>query len=104
MVVEMTSWIDEALYEGKPSVNWIDSYIKGDGTFVDGHFRTDANQTLSDNLGTDIDGDGIAGFFDADADGDGIAEGLDLDGDGIVDIIDTNGDGIADTILDSLFG
>ena len=104
MVVEMTSWIDEALYEGKPPVNWIASYVKGDGTFVDGYFRTDANQTLSDNLGTDIDGDGIAGFFDADADGDGIAEGLDLDRDGIVDIIDINGDGIEDIILDSFFG
>jgi len=37
------------------------------------------------NLGTDVDRDGIAGFFDADMDGDGIAESIDLDGDGIVD-------------------
>ena len=100
----MTNWINEALNEGKPPVSWIDSYIRGDGTFVDGHFRTDANQTLSDNLGTDVDGDGIPGFFDADADGDGIAEAIDLDGDGLVDIVDIDGDGIADTILDSLFG
>ena len=68
------------------------SFIKGDGTFVDGHFRTEANETIADNLGTDVDEDGIAGFFDADMDGDGIAESIDLDGDGITDAFE----GLAD--------
>ena len=101
---DMTNWIDEALNDGNPKVNWIDSFVRGDGAFVDGHFRTDANQTPSDNIGTDIDGDGIPGFFDADANGNGILESFDLDSDGIVDIIDIDGDGIADMIIDSMLG
>jgi hypothetical protein len=104
MEVEMSNWIDEALYDGKPPVGWVDSYVRGDGGFVDGHFRTGPNESIADNLGADIDSDCIPGFFDADADGDGFAEALDLDGDGIVDMIDTDGDGIADTLLDALFG
>ena len=88
----MSSWINETLYPGKPDLKWIDSFIKGDGTFVDGHFRTEANETIADNLGTDVDEDGIAGFFDADMDGDGIAESIDLDGDGITDAFE----GLAD--------
>ena len=99
----MSSWIDEALYEGKPPVGWVDAYVRGDGNFVDGHFRTNPNETLADNLSSDVDADGIPGFLDADADGDGIAETIDLDGDGIVDIIDSNGDGILDSMTDLLF-
>ena len=104
MEAEMSNWIDEALYGGKPPVGWVDSYVRGDGDFVDGHFRTEPNESIADNLGVDVDGDGVPGFFDADAEGDGIAEVLDLDEDGMVDLVDTDGDGIADTLLDSLFG
>jgi hypothetical protein len=104
MVVEMSTWIDEALYDGKPPLGWVDSYVRGDGGFVDGHFRTAPNESIADNLGVDSDGDGIPGFFDADADGDGIVEGLDLDNDGITDMIDTDADGIADAFFDSFFG
>lgn len=100
----MSNWIDEALYNNKPPVGWVDAYVRGDGGFVDGHFRTAPNESIADNLGADVDGDGISGFFDADADGDGIMEALDLDGDGIADMIDTDGDGIADAFLDVLFG
>ena len=98
MVAYMHNWIDEALNERKPRVSWIDLYIRGDDKFVDGHFRTDANQTLSDNLGDDVDGVGITSFFDVDADGDGIAGAIDLDDDVIVDIVETDEDGRADTI------
>ncbi|QCS50611.1 hypothetical protein FEK30_14915 [Picosynechococcus sp. PCC 11901] len=83
--------INENFYIGKPDVQWIESYVRGDGTVVDGYLRTEANGTVADNLGTDVDGDGILGFFDADADGDGILEA-----------VDTNGDGIADTFQDLL--
>ncbi|WP_413678966.1 hypothetical protein [Prochlorococcus sp. MIT 0916] len=81
----MSSWINETFYSGKPDLKWIDFYIKGDGTFVAGHFRTEANETIADNLNTDVDKDGIPGFFDADADDDGIYESIDLDGDGMAD-------------------
>ena len=65
----MMNWIDEVVYEGKPKASWIDSYVRGDGAVVEGHFRTEANETTADNLGTDVDNDGVPGFFDADADG-----------------------------------
>ena len=102
----MMNWIDESIYEGKPKASWIDSYVKGDGTVVDGHFRTEANETTADNLGTDVDNDGIPGFFDSDADGDGVSDVPDINADGIADSlpIDANGDGIVDTIIDTLLG
>ena len=99
----MGNWINETLFQGKPGLGWIDAYIRGDGTFVNGHFRTAPNQILTDNLGNDEDGDGIPGFFDADADGDGLAETLDINANGISDLVDTNEDGIVDLFLDSFF-
>ena len=79
--------IDEIFYEGKPSLDWIQGFTRADGTFVEGHWRTEANETITDNLNTDVDKDGIPGWFDADADGDDILESVDLDGDGIADAI-----------------
>ncbi len=80
-----TNWAENNSSNAKPELEWINSYVKADGTVVQGHWRTEANETTADNLGTDIDNDGIPGFFDADADGDGINEALDLNGDGIAD-------------------
>ncbi|ACA99687.1 MULTISPECIES: hypothetical protein [Cyanophyceae] len=82
----MTDFINEPIYEGKPDLQWIESYVRGNGTVVDGHWRTDPNGTIADNLDTDVDGDGIPGFFDADADGDGWLEAVDTDGDGVADV------------------
>ncbi len=79
--------INEILYNGKPDLDWINSYIKEDGTVVEGHWRTSANETSSDNLSSDNDEDGIPGWLDSDADGDGILEAIDNDGDGIADAI-----------------
>ena len=80
-----TDWAESIEDSGKPKLEWIEPYTKADGTEVKGHYRTEANETIADNLGTDVDKDGIAGFFDADANGDGIDEVLDLDNDGIAD-------------------
>jgi len=96
---EEKAQIDEATYTGKPSTKWIDSYIKADGTIVEGHLRTEANETIADNLNTDVDNDGIAGYYDADADGDGVYEEIDLDANGAIDKIDFNNDGIIDIHL-----
>ena len=80
----MKNWINEANYSGKPNITWIEPYLKNDGNFVKGHFRTSPNETIADNLNTDVDNDGIAGFWDIDADGDGIIE---LN-DGIFEVLD----------------
>ena len=79
--------IDESFYQEKPGLDWIQGFTRADGTYVEGHWRTEANETIADNLNTDVDGDGIPGWLDADADGDGILESVDLDGDGIADAI-----------------
>ena len=87
------SWIDEWKIEinnaGKPGLDWVSGYYRQDGTYVAGHWRTEANETIADNLSTDVDKDGIAGFFDADADGDGILESVDLDNDGMADAVES---------------
>ncbi|UAJ73819.1 hypothetical protein IQE94_05995 [Synechocystis sp. PCC 7339] len=70
----MPDSINEFNYNGKPDLKWIESYTRNDKTVVDGHYRTEENETIADNLNTDIDGDGIFGYFDADADGDGIVD------------------------------
>ena len=80
-------WVKKSQSPNKPSLDWINGYTKANGTEVKDHFRTEANETIADNLGTDIDKDGIAGYFDADADGDGIAEAIDQNGDGIADAL-----------------
>ncbi len=87
-----SEWINNNHRVNKPNLDWIDAYTKADGTEVAGHFRTEANETVIDNLGTDVDQDGIVGFFDADMDGDGITESIDLNGDGITDALE----GLAD--------
>ena len=74
----MVNWINEVNYSGKPKIAWIEPYLKNDGNFVRGHFRTSPNETIADNLNTDVDNDGIAGFWDIDADGDGIPESINL--------------------------
>ena len=79
--------IDEIFYQGKPDLEWIQGYTKSDGTFTEGHWRTKANETIADNLNTDVDRDGIPGWFDSDADGDEILESVDIDGHGIADAI-----------------
>lgn len=53
----------------KPDLQYIDGYTRSDGTYVNGHWRTEANHTIADNLGTDVDGDGIPGYFDATPEG-----------------------------------
>ena len=95
---EEKAQIDETIYAGKPSIKKIDPYTRKDGTSVEEHFRTEANETIADNLGTDVDNDGIPGYFDADADGDGIYEEIDLDRNSISDQIDLNNDGIIDIL------
>lgn len=80
-------WIDEYTCNEKPNLTWIDHYTKNDGTLVDGHFRTEPNETVADNLGTDLDRDGIPGWVDSDADGDGILDACDLDIIGIADFL-----------------
>ena len=72
----LSEWRDELNNAGKPGLEWIGGYTKQDGTYVAGHWRTEANETIADNLSTDIDNDGIAGFFDADANGDGVADAV----------------------------
>jgi len=84
---------------GKPGVSWVDSYVRTNGGEVSGHFRTHPSETVADNLSTDVDGDGIPGFFDADANGDGFPEALDLNGDGVMDLFDSDGDGICDVFF-----
>ena len=84
----LEEWVNKHQASEKPKLDWIEAYSREDGTIVEGHFRTEANETTMDNLGTDVDQDGISGFFDADADGDGIAEALDFDGDGIADSLE----------------
>ena len=74
----MANWINEVNYSGKPSISWINPYSRGDGDFVKGHFRTETNETIADNLSTDVDRDGINGYMDFDADGDGIPESINL--------------------------
>ena len=102
----MMNWIDEVVYEGKPKARWIDSYVRGDGAVVEGHFRTEANETTADNLGTDVDNDGVLGFFDADADGDGVVDVPDVNADGIADSLslDIDGDGMVDAVIETLLG
>ncbi|KZR86665.1 hypothetical protein [Synechococcus sp. MIT S9504] len=102
----MENWINDAMLPEKPHLTWIDSYVKGDGSIVDGHFRTIANETEADNLGTDVDNDGLSGYIDADANGDGILEAADINNDGIADTLyaDLDGDGVIDTVIDTLFG
>ena len=80
-----TDWAEDIEYSGKPKLQWIEPFTKADGTEVKGHYQTEANETIADNLGTDLDKDGIAGFFDSDANWDGIDEVLDIDNDGIAD-------------------
>ncbi len=77
--------INENVYGGKPDLQWVEDYVRDDGTVVDGYYRTEANETIADNLDADVDGDGIFGYFDSDADGDEILEVTDVDGDGIAD-------------------
>ena len=84
----LEEWVNKHQASEKPKLDWIEAYSRDDGTIVEGHFRTEANEATMDNLGTDVDQDGISGFFDADADGDGIAEALDFDGDGIADSLE----------------
>ncbi len=94
------NWIDETLYSGKPGLKWIDSYVREDGKLVDGHFRTEANETVADNLSFVVDNDGINGYFDADADGDGVFESLDLDQDGISDSLEIDSETLMDSLTD----
>jgi hypothetical protein len=97
----MTNWIHEALYPGKPNLNWIDAYMRDDGTLVNGHYRSDANGIKADNLSSDVDNDGIAGFFDADADGDGIVDVLNSNGEDFTDAADI--DGWIESLWESFF-
>jgi hypothetical protein len=69
----------------KPPLDWIDGYTRSNGESVDGHLRSEADASTANNLGTDIDQDGIPGFFDSDENGDGLLESIDLDGDGFAD-------------------
>ena len=80
------SFFRETKGSSKPALKWIDGYFRTNGGKVEAHWRTEANDTTADNLGTDVDGDGIPGFLDADENGDGLFEAIDLDGDGIADI------------------
>ena len=89
-------WFNNAQGINKPNLKWIESYTKADGTVVDGHWRTEENKTINDNLGTDIDNDGIPGFFDADENGDGILEAVDNNSNGIADQLEE--------IFEDLFG
>ena len=82
----LDSFFEATTGAGKPGLKWIEGYLRGDGVFVDGHWRTEGNETINDNLSSDVDNDGVVGFFDADDDGDGIFEAPDLNGDGIADI------------------
>jgi hypothetical protein len=43
---------------------WVNSYYRDDGTYVSGHERPPPNETTVDNLGTDVDGDGLNGHID----------------------------------------
>ena len=88
--------INEIFYGVKPVLNWVDAYFRHNGEFVSGHIRTIPNTTINDNLITDVDEDGIDGFFDVDADGNGITDSLGCGVDVIIDEIDIDGDGIID--------
>lgn len=102
------SWLEDWVGGGaarsanKPVLDWVSAYSRSDGSFVDGHWRTRADGDSSNNLNTDVDNDGIAGYFDADANGDGVFEAIDANSDGIADAIDIDGDGILDW-LDEMF-
>lgn len=74
---------------GKPDITWVNKYIRTNDGEVVGHFRANPNGTTSDNLTSDIDGDGVQGYFEADVDGDGSYEALDVDGDSIADALET---------------
>jgi len=63
---------------------WVEGYYRKDGTYVSGYWRSDPNDTKSDNLGPsqsdsdhlfpssrDYDKDGISNQFDNDDDNDG---------------------------------
>jgi hypothetical protein len=89
----MMEWINDWLSNPrsqaiKPSLDWIDQYTRSDGEIVKGHLRTEADASIANNLGTDVDQDGIPGFFDSDETGDGLLESLDLDGNGVADGIE----------------
>ena len=88
----MGDWINEVHYSGKPSISWINPYVKADGDFVRGYFRTSPNETYADNLSSDVDKDGINGFWDSDADGDGVFESIDINNDGISDYLSIDGE------------
>ncbi|WP_030007454.1 hypothetical protein [Picosynechococcus sp. NKBG042902] len=70
----MTDSIHEPTYDGKPGSHRVSGYTRHDGTQVDGYYRSNPNETTADNFNTDVDGDGIPGFFDPDADGDNIPD------------------------------
>ena len=80
--------------------------MRGDGAVVEGYFRAEANETTVDNLGTDVDNDGVPGFFDAYADGDGVVDVPDVNADGIAESLslDIDGDGIVDAEIETLLG
>lgn len=94
----MGDWINEVHYSGKPSISWINPYVKADGDFVRGHFRTKPNETYADNLSSDVDKDGINGFWDSDADGDGVFESIDINNDGISDYLSFEGENFMEAL------
>ena len=68
------------------------------GDFVRGHFRTKPNETYADNLSSDVDKDGINGFWDSDADGDGVFESIDINNDGISDYLSIEGENFMEAL------
>ncbi|ANV86998.1 hypothetical protein [Picosynechococcus sp. PCC 7117] len=94
----MSNSIDENSYAGKPGFNWIAGYQKANGQQVAGHWRTNPNETEADNLGTDVDHDGISGAYDMDADGDGILDSTPLNSD--IYVIDSSDSILNEQALD----
>lgn len=85
-VREIVSTYDDEIKQWSKSILFCDAFQASHWTFNgNGHYRTQINEIITDNVVMEVDEDGIAGFFDADANWDVIEEVLDLDNDGIVD-------------------
>lgn len=61
---------------------YVEPYTRDDGTFVEGHLRSEPDGIESNNLGPAPDGDGLAAPSERDFDGDGLQNNLDMDSDG----------------------
>ncbi len=62
----MSNWLNEILDSKAAGIHWVNSYIREDGEFVEGHFRSNPNDLLSDNLSDEAGGNGMLTEFYSD--------------------------------------